>query len=94
MNKRILSILLAVVMVFTMIPLTAFATENTLMTLEELREQNGAISVEAYNIGQGFLVEPSLYAKEGKSTGDITVDFLTSKNINFCSFAISNGVQR
>ena len=83
MNKRILSILLAVVMVFTMIPLTAFATENTLMTLEELREQNGAISVEAYNIGQGFLVEPSLYAKEGKSTGDITVDFLTSKNINY-----------
>ncbi len=83
MNKRILSILLAVVMVFTMIPLTAFATENTLMTLEELREQNGAISVEAYNIGQGFLIEPSLYAKEGKSTGDITVDFLTSKNINY-----------
>ena len=83
MNKKILSILLAVVMVFTMIPLTAFATENTLMTLEELREQNGAISVEAYNIGQGFLIEPSLYAKEGKSTGDITVDFLTSKNINY-----------
>lgn len=83
MNKRILSILLAVVMVFTMIPLTAFATENTLMTLEELREQNGAISVEAYNIGQGFLVEPSLYSKGGKSTGDITVDFLTSKNINY-----------
>ena len=27
MNKRILSILLAVIMVFTMIPLTAFATE-------------------------------------------------------------------
>ena len=45
MNKRILSILLAVVMVFTMIPLTAFATENTLMTLEQLREQNGAITV-------------------------------------------------
>jgi hypothetical protein len=28
MNKRILSILLAVIMVFTMIPLTAVATEN------------------------------------------------------------------
>ena len=83
MNKRILSILLAVVMVFTMIPLTAFATENTLMTLEELREQNGAISVEAYNIGQGFLIEPSLYVKEGKSTGEITVDLLTSNNIKF-----------
>ncbi|MBR2411048.1 MAG: hypothetical protein IKB08_04915, partial [Clostridia bacterium] len=83
MNKRILSILLAVVMVFTMIPLTAFATENTLMTLEELREQNGAISVEAYNIGQGFLVEPSLYAKEGKSVGDITVDFLESNGLTY-----------
>ena len=83
MNKRILSMLLATVMVFTMIPLTAFATENTLMTLEELREQNGAISVEAYNIGQGFLVEPSLYAKEGKSVGDITVDFLESNGLTY-----------
>ena len=83
MNKRILSMLLAAVMVFTMIPLTAFATENTLMTLEELREQNGAISVEAYNIGQGFLVEPSLYAKEGKSVGDITVDFLESNGLTY-----------
>ena len=83
MNKRILSILLAVIMVFTMIPLTAVASENTLMTLEQLREQNGAITVEAYNIGQGFLVEPSLYSKGVKSTGDITVDFLTSKNINY-----------
>ena len=83
MKKRILSVILAIVMVFTMIPLTAVASENTLMTLEQLREQNGAITVEAYNIGQGFLVEPSLYSKEGKSTGDITVDFLTSKNINY-----------
>ena len=83
MNKRILSLLLAIVMVFTMIPLTAFATENTLMALEELREQNGAISVEAYNIGQGFLVEPSLYAKEGKSVGDITVDFLESNGLTY-----------
>lgn len=83
MNKRILSLLLAIVMVFTMIPLTAFATENTLMTLEELREQNGAISVEAYNIGQGFLVEPSLYAKEGESVGDITVDFLESNGLTY-----------
>ena len=83
MNKRILSILLAVIMVFTMIPLTAFATESTLMTLEELREQNGAISVEAYNIGQGFLVEPSLYAKEGKSVGDITVNFLESNGLTY-----------
>lgn len=83
MNKRILSILLAVIMVFTMIPLTAVATENTLMTLEELREQNGAISVEAYNIGQGFLIEPSLYAKEGKSVGDITVDFLESNGLTY-----------
>ena len=83
MNKRFLSILLAVVMVFTMIPLTVFANGNTLLTLEELRAEKGAITVEAYNIGHGFLVEPSLYAKDGKSTGDITVDFLTSKNINY-----------
>ena len=83
MNKRILSILLAAVMVFTMIPLTAFATENDLMTLEELREENGAISIEAYNLGHGFLVEPSLYAKEGKSVGDITVDFLESNGLTY-----------
>ncbi|MBP3560051.1 MAG: hypothetical protein J6K49_05235 [Clostridia bacterium] len=83
MNKKFLSILLAVVMVFTMIPLTAFANGNALLTLDELREEKGAITVEAYNIGYGFLVEPSLYDKEGKATGDITVDFLTSKGINY-----------
>lgn len=83
MNKRIFSILLAVVMVFTMIPLTAFATENPLLTLEQLREQNGAITVEAYNIGQGFLVEPTLFVKDGRSTGDITVDFLTNKGVSY-----------
>ena len=83
MKRRILSILLATVMVFTMIPLTAFATENDLMTLEELREENGAISIEAYNLGHGFLVEPSLYAKEGKSVGDITVDFLESNGLTY-----------
>ena len=83
MNKRILSILLAAVMVFTMIPLTAVATENTFMTLEELREEYGAISIEAYNLGHGFLVEPSLYAKEGKSVGDITVDFLESNGLTY-----------
>ena len=83
MNKRILSILLAAIMVFTMIPLTAFATENDLMTLEELREENGAISIEAYNLGHGFLVEPSLYEKEGKSVGDITVDFLENNGLTY-----------
>ncbi len=83
MNKRILSVLLAVVMMITMIPLTTVATENTLLTLEQLREQNGAISIEAYNLGQGFLVEPSLYAKEGKSVGDITVDFLESNGLTY-----------
>ena len=80
---KIVSILLSIIMIAGILPVSVFATENTLMTLEELREQNGAITVEAYNIGQGFLVEPSLYSKGGKSTGDITVDFLTSKNINY-----------
>ena len=83
MTMKIVSILLSIIMIAGILPVSVFATENTLMTLEELREQNGAITVEAYNIGQGFLVEPSLYSKEGKSTGDITVDFLTSKNINY-----------
>ena len=82
MKKRILSILLAMVMVFTVIPPIVYASGN-LLTLEELRAEKGAITVEAYNIGHGFLVEPSLYAKEGKSTGDITVDFLTSRGINY-----------
>ena len=83
MTMKIVSILLSIIMIAGILPVSVFATENTLMTLEELREQNGAITVEAYNIGQGFLVEPSLYSKGGKSTGDITVDFLTSKNINY-----------
>lgn len=81
--KKLLSLFLALVMVLSLVPTTVFATEGEQLTLAELREENGAISVEAYNIGQGFLVEPSLYAKEGKSVGDITVDFLTSKNINY-----------
>lgn len=83
MKKKFLSVLLAVVMVFTMIPLTTFATGDPLMTLEQLREENGAITVEAYNIGQGFLVEPTLFKKDGRSTGDITVDFLTSKGVKY-----------
>ena len=83
MNKRILSVLLAIIMVFTMIPMTVAATENSLMTLEQLREENGAISIEAYNLGHAFLVEPSLYAKEGKSVGDITVDFLESNGLTY-----------
>ena len=83
LTVKIVSILLSIIMIAGILPISVFATENTLMTLEELREQNGAITVEAYNIGQGFLVEPSLYSKGGKSTGDITVDFLTSKNINY-----------
>ena len=83
MTMKIVSILLSIIMIAGILPVSVFATENTLMTLEELREQNGAITVEAYNIGQGFLVEPSLYSKGGKSTGDITVDFLTSKNIDY-----------
>jgi hypothetical protein len=39
--------------------------------------------VEAYNIGQGFLVEHSLYVKDGRSAGEITVDFLRSKHISY-----------
>ena len=81
-SKLICIILSAIVTVANLAPV-AFADTDSLMTLEELREENGAITVEAYNIGQGFLVEPTLYRKEGKSTGDITVDFLESKNINF-----------
>ena len=83
MKKRVISILLTITMLFTMIPLMATANDDTLMTLGELRNEYGAISIEAYNLGQGFLVEPSLYAKEGKSVGDITVDFLTSKGLTF-----------
>ena len=80
MNNKFLSILILLVMLITCSPLTTFA--NT-MTLDDLRENYGAISVEAYNLGQGFLVEPSLYAKEGKSVGDITVEVLTKKNIGY-----------
>ena len=83
MKKRIFSIILAVLTVFTAIPLTAFANDTPPMTLEQLRALNGAISVEAYNIGQSFLIEPSLYTKEGKSVGDITVSFLESNGLTY-----------
>lgn len=83
MKSKILSLFIFVQIIAAMLPMGVFADENTLLTLEELKEEYGAITVEAYNIGQGFLVEPSLYIKEGKSTGDITVDILTSKNIDY-----------
>lgn len=89
MFKKVMAILLAVIMIIGIVPVMTSAdgintADSDLLTLEELREKMGAITVEAYNIGHGFLLEPSLYIKEeGKSTGDITVDFLTSNNINF-----------
>ncbi len=82
MNKKVLSILIFFAVIVAMLPQSAFAN-GTLLTLEELREENGAISVEAYNIGQGFLVEPTLYSKDGRCTGEITVDVLASKNIDY-----------
>lgn len=83
MNKKIFSVFLFVTIVVTMLPLNAFANGETVLTLEELREEKGAITIEAYNIGQGFLMEPSLFDKNGKSTGDITIEALTSKNIDY-----------
>ena len=83
MNKKILSILFSVIMVATMLPYRSFANTDTLLTIGELREEKGAITIEAYNIGQGFLMEPSLFDKEGKSTGDITVNVIKSKNIGY-----------
>ncbi len=83
MNKKFFSALLTVIILVAMVPLTTFANTNTWLTLEELREQNGAITVEAYNIGQGFLVEPTLYAKDTRCVSEITVDALTDKNIGY-----------
>ena len=84
-TKKILSLILALVLVLGLLPATVFAVDSTnLMSLEELREVKGAFAVEAYNLGQGFLVEPSLYDKvSGKSVSEITGDILTSKNIEF-----------
>ena len=82
-SKKMIAVLIALVMIIGNFPTRIFANDNTFLTLEQLREQNGAITVEAYNIGQGFLVEPSLYAKEGKSVGDITVDFLESNGLTY-----------
>ncbi len=81
--KKILATLLAVSMMLCFLPVTALGAEEEKLTLEELREKYGAITVEAYNIGQGFLVEPSLYSKNGRSAGEITVDFLASEGISY-----------
>ena len=84
MTTKVVAMLIAIIMVASMFPVAIFATEeDTLLTVEELREQYGAISIEAYNLGHGFLVEPSLYAKEGKSVGDITVDFLETNGLTY-----------
>lgn len=80
MKHKFFSILILLVMLITCSTLTTYA--NT-MTLSELRETHGAFTVEAYNLGQGFLVEPSLYVKNGRSVSDITADILTDKNIGY-----------
>lgn len=85
MIKKTFCMILALVVVVGLLPASVFAADTTaLMTLEELRTVKGAFTVEAYNLGQGFLVEPSLYDKaEGKCTAQITGEVLTSKNISF-----------
>ena len=64
MKSKLICIILSAILTVANLALIAFADTDSLMTLEELREENGAITVEAYNIGQGFLVEPTLYRKE------------------------------
>ena len=82
--KKVISLMLALVLVLGLLPATVFATGTSLLTLEELRAQYGAITVEAYNLGQGFLVDPTLYAKEtGQHVGAITIGMLESKGINY-----------
>ena len=82
MKKIILRIMLTVMMV-SMMSIQTFAADDRLLTLEELRTEKGAITVEAYNIGQGFLMEPTLFDKDGKSVGDITGIILEDKNIGY-----------
>lgn len=83
MNKKIFSILLFVMIIVTIFPLATFANTSTLLSLDELKENYGTITVEAYNLGQGFLVEPTLFVKNGRSVSNITVDTLTDKNIGY-----------
>ncbi|MBO5408053.1 MAG: hypothetical protein J6A61_01390 [Clostridia bacterium] len=83
MSKKILCILLFATMLVALLPLAAFADTSTLLSVEDLRKEYGAITVEAYNIGHGFVVEPSLFLKEGKSVGDITAEVLTQKNMKY-----------
>lgn len=94
--KKLLSLILALVMVLSLVPTTVFATggeESTLLTLEDLRAVKGAFTVEAYNLGQGFLVEPSLYDKaSGKSVSEITGNILISKNIEFSGDVSNEGI--
>ena len=93
-TKKVISMILALVMVLGLLPATVFATDSTnLMTLEDLRAVKGAFTVEAYNLGQGFLVEPSLYDKaSGKSVSEITGNILISKNIEFSGDVSNEGI--
>ena len=80
MKKRILTWLLALVMVFSMLPTTALATDEP-----ENNEFRVVISMEGLTLGQGFYVEPRIYtldkinelvAKDG--FGPYTEDDLTA----------------
>lgn len=94
MIKKTFCMILALVVVVGLLPASVFAADTTaLMTLEQLRTVKGAFTVEAYNLGQGFLVEPSLYEKaEGKSTAQITGEILNSKDISFDGDINSEGI--
>ena len=80
MKKRILTWLLALVMVFSMLPTTALATDEP-----EGGEFRVVISMEGLTLGQGFYVEPRVYTLDEINTlvakenyGPYTEDDLTA----------------
>ena len=80
MKKRILTWLLALVMVFSMLPTTALATDEP-----EDGEFRVVISMEGLTLGQGFYVEPRVYTLDEINTlvakenyGPYTEDDLTA----------------
>lgn len=80
--SKMVSIILILTIILGIVPMNSYGQEEFL-GLDELRSQYGAISVEAYNLGQGFLVEPTLYKKEDKPVGDITVQVLEEKGVGY-----------
>jgi len=74
-KRKIFAILLALVLAFGILPMSVAAEENTITVF---------VSIEGYNLGHGFYVEPTaVNLPAGSSAWDATVALLEAEDLEF-----------